>query len=43
MNQYNVVAENPESTVVAEYQPINKRETTYQSEAAINGSVSISN
>ncbi len=30
---YNIVAENPESTVVAEYQPLFRRETTYQSEA----------
>jgi type I site-specific restriction-modification system R (restriction) subunit len=31
--QYNLVAENPESTVVAEYQPIVRRETTFQSES----------
>jgi type I restriction enzyme R subunit len=30
---YNIVAENPESTVVAEYQPLYRRETTFQSEA----------
>ena len=30
---YNIVAENPESTVVAEYQPIIRKETTFQSEA----------
>jgi len=30
---YNLVAENPESTVVAEYQPILRAETTYQTEA----------
>jgi type I restriction enzyme R subunit len=29
---YNIVAENPESTVVAEYQPFYRRETTFQSE-----------
>lgn len=32
MDKYNIVAENPESTVVAEYQSPYKRETTYQSE-----------
>ncbi len=32
---YNVVAENPESTVVAEYQSPYKRETTYQTEDAL--------
>jgi len=30
---YNIVAENPESTVVAEYQPLYRKETTFQSEA----------
>lgn len=30
---YNLVAENPESTVVAEYQPLYRKETTFQSEA----------
>jgi len=33
MTQYNLVAENPESTVVAEYKPLYRRETTFQSEA----------
>jgi len=33
MNQYALVAENPESTVVAEYQPLYHKETTFQSEA----------
>lgn len=33
MNHYKVVAENPNSTVVAEYQAEYKRETSYQSEA----------
>jgi type I restriction enzyme R subunit len=33
MKQYDLVAENPESTVVAEYQTEYKRETSYQSEA----------
>ena len=33
MTQYNLVAENPESTVVAEYQPLYRKETTFQSEA----------
>ena len=32
MNKYNIVAENPESTVVAEYQPAYKKETAYQTE-----------
>ena len=30
---YSLVAENPESTVVAEYQPLYRKETTFQSEA----------
>lgn len=33
MTQYNLIAESPESTVVAEYQPLYRKETTYQSEA----------
>jgi type I restriction enzyme R subunit len=33
MDKYSLVAENPESTVVAEYQPLYRKETTYQSEA----------
>lgn len=33
MNQYQIVSENPESTVVAEYTSEYKREVTYQSEA----------
>jgi type I restriction enzyme R subunit len=32
MDKYSLVAENPESTVVAEYQPLYRKETTYQSE-----------
>ncbi len=32
---YNIVAENPESTVVAEYQPLLRKETSYQSEAEL--------
>lgn len=32
MDKYNIVAENPESTVVAEYQSPFKRESTYQTE-----------
>lgn len=32
MDKYNIVAENPESTVVAEYESHYKRETTYQTE-----------
>lgn len=32
MDKYNIVVENPESTVVTEYQSPFKRETTYQSE-----------
>lgn len=35
MNKYNIVAENPESTVVAEYQSSYKRETTYQTEGQL--------
>jgi len=33
MKQYSIVAENPESTVVSEYQPLYRREVNYQSEA----------
>src|SRR5574344_873241 len=33
MDKYALVAENPESTVVAEYQPLYRKETTFQSEA----------
>src|SRR5574344_450805 len=33
MTKYALVAENPESTVVAEYQPLYRKETTFQSEA----------
>lgn len=33
MNRISVVAENPESTVVAEYVPVKKKQTEYQSEA----------
>ncbi len=32
---YNIVAENPESTVVTEYQPVMRKETTFQSEAEL--------
>ncbi|MEA4985278.1 Type I restriction enzyme EcoR124II R protein [bioreactor metagenome] len=35
MDKYSLVAENPESTVVAEYQPLYRKETTYQSEAEL--------
>jgi type I restriction enzyme R subunit len=35
VNQYNIVAENPESTVVAEYQPLYRKETSYQSESEL--------
>ena len=35
MNQYQIVSENPESTVVAEYTSEYKREATYQSEAEL--------
>src|SRR5690349_11589455 len=35
MDKYNIIAENPESTVVAEYQSPYKRETTYQTEDAL--------
>ena len=33
MDKYTLVAENPESTVVAEFQPHSRRETNYQSES----------
>jgi type I restriction enzyme R subunit len=33
MKQYDLVAENPQSTVVAEYSEEYRRTTTYQSEA----------
>ncbi|MDI3544642.1 MAG: type restriction enzyme subunit [Bacteroidota bacterium] len=33
--QYNLIAENSESTVVAEYKPLYHKETTYQSEAEL--------
>ena len=32
MNKYNIVAENPESTVVTEYQASYKKESSYQTE-----------
>ena len=35
MKQYNVVAENPESTVVTEYQPLARKENSYQTEAEL--------
>jgi len=35
IDQYNIVAENPESTVVSEYQPLFRREANYQSEAEL--------
>ncbi len=35
MNQYNIIAENPESTVLAEYQPLFRKDTAYQNEAAL--------
>ncbi|TCO07007.1 type I restriction endonuclease subunit R [Natronoflexus pectinivorans] len=33
MDKYALVAENPESTVVAEYQPLYRKDTTFQNEA----------
>lgn len=33
MSQYNIITESPESTVVAEYQQLYRKETTFQSEA----------
>ncbi len=33
--EYNIVAENPESTVVSEYQPLPRKETAFQSEAEL--------
>jgi type I restriction enzyme R subunit len=35
MKLYNVVAENPESTVVSEYLPLVRKEASYQTEAAL--------
>ncbi|MHB9056917.1 MAG: type I restriction endonuclease [Paludibacteraceae bacterium] len=35
MNNYSIVAENPESTVVSQYQPLVRKEASYQSEAAL--------
>ncbi len=35
MTKYNLVAENPQSTVVSEYKPIFRKESTYQSEAEL--------
>lgn len=35
MDKYTLVAENPESTVVAEYQPPYRKETTYQTESEL--------
>lgn len=35
MSHYNIVAENPNSTVVAEYTPTEKKERSYQSEATL--------
>src|SRR5574344_111117 len=32
---YNIVAENPESTVVAEYQPLYRKDTSFQTEAEL--------
>ncbi len=39
MNQYNLIVENPESTVVSEYQPMVRKESAYQSEAALEQSL----
>ena len=39
MKQYNLVVENPESTVVTEYQPLTRKESAYQSEAALEKSL----
>ncbi len=33
--QYNIVAENPQSTVVADYEPLYRKEVVYQSEAEL--------
>ncbi len=35
MDKYNLVAENPESTVVSEFQPATRREIAYQTEAEL--------
>jgi len=34
-NKYNLVAQNPQSTVVTEYTPVKKRSAHYQSEAEL--------
>ncbi len=39
MSQYNLVVENPESTVVSEYLPMVRKESAYQSEAALEKSL----
>lgn len=39
MSLYNLVVENPESTVVSEYQPMVRKESAYQSEAALENSL----
>lgn len=39
MSHYNLVVENPESTVVSEYQPLVRKEASYQSEAALEKSL----
>lgn len=35
MEKYTTVAENPESTIVSEYEPLQRREVAYQTEAAL--------
>ena len=35
MDKYALIAENPESTVLAEYQPLIRKETTFQNEAEL--------
>lgn len=35
MDKYNIVAENPESTVVSEFQPLFRKEVSYQTEAEL--------
>ena len=39
MSKYNLVVENPESTVVSEYLPMVRKESAYQSEAALEKSL----
>jgi type I restriction enzyme, R subunit len=35
MNKVNIISENPNSTVVSEYKEVNKKSTSFQSEAEL--------